>query len=186
MGALEVFTATLERIVRTGARPHEIVHQTREPLARLIVSPGWLDPGKTNQSEPAARLVAKADDDAWSVVCVVFPAGATTPVHDHLIWGLVGVYDGIEEETVYKRLDDGSRPGHAKLAKVGVQRNSRGAISLVIPPEQDIHSIRNPDVTPSVSIHVYGGDLAGTPRHRYDPDNDAVYDYQGEYAKDGA
>jgi len=186
VGALEVFTETLERIVRAGDRPHDIVHKAFDPLARLIAARDWLDTSKTNLGEPAAHLLAKAGDDGWSVVCVVFPAGATTPVHDHLIWGLVAVYDGIEEETVYKRLDDGSAPGYAKLEKVGVQRNTRGAISLVIPPEQEIHSIRNPGGTPSVSIHVYGGDLARMPRHRFDPDNNAVYDYQAQYSKGGA
>lgn len=184
MGALEVFTETLERIVRAGSRPRDIVHKAFEPLARLVAAQGWLDASMTNQGEPAAHLLAKADDDAWSVVCVVFPPGARTPVHDHLIWGLVAVFDGVEEETVYKRLDDGSTPGYAKLEKVGVQRNAKGAISLVIPPEQEIHSIRNPGDTPSVSIHVYGGDLASMPRHRYDPDNGAVYDYQAEYANE--
>jgi 3-mercaptopropionate dioxygenase len=176
----------MERIVRAGKGPRDIVHRAFDPLARLISTPGWLDASQAGLTEPAARLLAKADDNAWSVVCVTFPPGATTPVHDHLIWGLVAVYDGIEEETVYKRLDDGSKPGYAKLEKVGVQRNTRGAISLVIPPGQEIHSIRNPGDKPSISIHVYGGDLASMPRHRYEPDSDAVYDYQAEYAKDGA
>jgi len=184
VGALEVFTATLERLVRAGAPQHEIV----QPLTDLIGSQGWLDDSKTRLDDggPAAHLLAKADDDAWSVVCVVFPPGATTPVHDHLIWGLVAVYAGVEEETVYKRLDDGSTPGYASLEKVGTQRNAKRSISLVIPPEQEIHSIRNPGTTPSISIHVYGGDLASMPRHRFDVDGEAVHDYQAEYARDNA
>jgi predicted metal-dependent enzyme (double-stranded beta helix superfamily) len=31
---------------------------------------------------------------------LVVPPGAATPVHDHLAWGLVGLYRGEQEETV--------------------------------------------------------------------------------------
>ena len=41
--------------------------------------------------------------------------GAATPVHDHLAWGLVGIYRGQQDETVYRRLDDGRDPGRATL-----------------------------------------------------------------------
>ena len=50
----------------------------------------------------------RAEDGSLSLFSLVIPAGAETPVHDHLAWGLIGVYRGRQDETVYRRLDDGA------------------------------------------------------------------------------
>lgn len=51
-------------------------------------------------------LLYRAQDRSLTVFSLVIPVGATTPVHDHLAWGLIGLYKGEQEETVY-RLDRG-------------------------------------------------------------------------------
>jgi predicted metal-dependent enzyme (double-stranded beta helix superfamily) len=37
-------------------------------------------------------------DGRLSLSALVLPPGATTPVHDHLAWGLVGLYTGEQDE----------------------------------------------------------------------------------------
>jgi len=188
---LDDFTRRLDLLVRQHtsdgrADDAAVVQATHPHLAKLIEDIGWLDERyrQPGQGDAAAYLLAKAPDDCWTVVSVVFPPGYSTPVHDHLIWGLVGVCQGLEEESSYERLDDGSRPGFARLRYVGTAKNEPGAISHVVPPDQEIHSIHNPLDEPSCSIHVYGGQLDRMPRHRYDPENNAVHDYQTAYAPD--
>ena len=56
----------------------------------------------------------RAEDGSLCLFSLVVPAGAATPVHDHLAWGLVGIYRGRQDETVYRRLDDGRDPSRAR------------------------------------------------------------------------
>lgn len=186
--ALDDFVNQLDALVRKytdrgridGAA---IVREAHPYLADLIYDTGWLEERHRKVTgESAAYLLAAAPDDSWTVLSVVFPAGSSTPVHDHLTWGLVAVHQGIEEESRYECLDHGSRASFARLRYVDTTRNEPGSISYVVPPQQEIHSIHNALDIPSCSIHVYGGHLDRMPRHRYDPEKNAVYDYRPAYA----
>jgi len=46
-------------------------------------------------------LVFRAADRSLSLFSLVVPPGAITPVHDHLAWGLVGIYRGNQDEEFY-------------------------------------------------------------------------------------
>lgn len=142
--ALDDFVNQLDALVRKytdrgridGAA---IVREAHPHLTDLIRDTGWLEerhrkPAVTGES--AAYLLAAAPDDSWTVLSVVFPAGSSTPVHDHLTWGLVGVHQGVEEESCYERLDDGSRASFARLRYVDTTRNEPGSISYVVPPQE--------------------------------------------------
>ena len=60
-------------------------------------------------------------------------AGAQTPVHDHLAWGLVGLYRGTQDEDVFTRTDDGSSEDEASLT-ITESRASIRAISTSCSP----------------------------------------------------
>jgi len=45
-------------------------------------------------------LLYKDTEGALSFSALVLPSGAVTPVHDHLAWGLVGLYVGEQDEEV--------------------------------------------------------------------------------------
>ena len=47
-------------------------------------------------------LLFRAADRALSLFSLVVPPGAMTPVHDHLAWGLVGLYRGNQDEEFYR------------------------------------------------------------------------------------
>ncbi|WP_117215407.1 cysteine dioxygenase family protein [Allorhizocola rhizosphaerae] len=173
MVTLESFIAELDAVVRGGDDADAIVKAVQPLLAELLADQAWLPDLPVDATLPVAHLLGKGD--GWSVVLVAFPAYATTPVHDHLTWGLVGVVSGCEVETPYSYVDGVLRP----LEPV---RNEPGAISQVIPPDQEIHSIFNPLNRPSISVHVYGADLADLPRHWYDVSANQVHDYRSAYA----
>src|SRR5690242_4468337 len=46
-------------------------------------------------------LVFRAGDGSLSLFSLVVPPGAETPVHDHLAWGLVGLYRGTQDEEIF-------------------------------------------------------------------------------------
>ncbi|MFI9601449.1 hypothetical protein ACIHCX_16510 [Streptomyces sp. NPDC052043] len=186
---LDAFTEQLDRIVKDSTidgRPdaRTIVTAAKPHFARLVSDMSWLDdrylvPNRAGGD--TTHMLAKAPDESWTVVATIFPPRFSTPIHDHVIWGLVGVAHGVEQESRYRRLDDGSRPGHAELEFTGQAENLPGAVMHIIPPEEEIHLIHNPSDTPSCSIHVYGGDLDTTLRHKYDLERQTVEDYLSMY-----
>src|SRR5439155_18302485 len=84
-------------------------------FAKLLAAEGWLpheyaSPDFTSGMGSGIGQYAlyRAEDGSLTLFSLVIPAGAETPVHDHLAWGLIGVYRGRQHETIYRRLDDGS------------------------------------------------------------------------------
>ena len=91
------------------------------PSRRCCTPDGWLPescatPDETSKMGGGIGQYAlyRAEDNSLCLFSLVVPVGAATPVHDHLAWGLVGIYRGRQDETVYRRLDDGRDPAHAR------------------------------------------------------------------------
>lgn len=184
---LDAFTNELDRIVRAHTNgtvdAESIVMDAKPVFEDLISDMSWLEDKYQEPVEGgiANYMLAKAPDNSWAVVSTVWWPGYGTPVHDHLIWGLVGVWKGSEHERRYHRLDDGSDPGYAKLEEVDVTTNEPGDVSLLIPPDEDYHLIRNDHHEPSCSIHIYGGSLDGILRHSYDLETNEVKEFRSRY-----
>jgi predicted metal-dependent enzyme (double-stranded beta helix superfamily) len=112
-------------------------------------------------------LICRAYDASLSFFALVVPPGAQTPVHDHLAWGLVGVYDGTQDEEVYAFRDD-------VLELVERRALAPGDFYALIPPHDDIHRVRTTSATTSVSLHLLTNDTGCVWRHSYDPASGAA------------
>ena len=111
------------------------VEALRPAFAALLAADGWLPDScaQPDDDEPHGRRhrPVRALPRGRQSLCLfslVVPAGAATPVHDHLAWGLVGIYRGRQDETVYRRLDDGSDPAQARLEVAKRQQLGRGRV----------------------------------------------------------
>jgi predicted metal-dependent enzyme (double-stranded beta helix superfamily) len=124
----------------------------------------------------------RAADGSLTLFSLVIPPGTETPVHDHLAWGLIGVYRGRQDETVYRRVDDGSDPARAALEVTRRQTMDRGEFYSLIPPQDDIHFVKTVSEVPSVSIHLLANDTACIWRHRFDPDAGTVQAFRSGYS----
>jgi 3-mercaptopropionate dioxygenase len=124
----------------------------------------------------------RAEDGSLCLFSLVIPVGAETPVHDHLAWGIVGIYRGRQDETVYRRLDDGRNAGRAKLEVAKRQTLARGEFYPLLPPVDDIHYVKTTSDTPSVSIHLLANDTACVWRHRFEPASGIVTPFRSGYA----
>lgn len=113
------------------------------------------------------NLLHLPKDECFSVIGAVWKPRQTTPIHDHLTWALIGVYDGEERQAIYRRTDDRSNPKLAKLEKVNEGTNRKGHVTVL--GEAGIHKVDNISDNPALSIHVYGRDIGNTERHTYDP-----------------
>lgn len=161
----------------------------RPAFARLLADPSWL-PQRYAAPNPEGGmgggigqwLLFRAADRSLSLFSLVVPAGSATPVHDHLAWGLVGLYRGEQEETVYRRTDAGGEEGHARLEVAESREIGPGDFYRLLPPEGDIHGVRTTSAEASVSIHLLGNDAGCTWRHTFDPDIDRVEPFRSGYS----
>jgi predicted metal-dependent enzyme (double-stranded beta helix superfamily) len=165
------------------------VEALRPAFARLLASDGWL-PDSCARPDEASRMgggigqyaLYRAPDGSLCLFSLVVPVGASTPVHDHLAWGLVGIYRGRQDETVYRRLDDGHDPARADLEIAKRQELGPGEFYSLLPPTDDIHYVRTISDAPSISVHLLANDTACVWRHKFDPASGAVTPFRSGYA----
>lgn len=187
--ALHRFVAAVEEARRRGKAPQALVVDLRPAFNDLLTDPGWL-PERFRAANPeggmgggiASWLLYRSAARDLTLMSLVVPSGSQTPVHDHLAWGLVGLYAGEQDEEVFKRTDSGSIEGIASLDLVEQRRLPQGSFYDLLPPEGDIHRVRTTSPEPSVSIHLLGNDVGCVLRHSFEPSIDAVADFRSGYS----
>jgi len=106
-------------------------------------------------------LLYRAADRSLCLFSLVVPPGAMTPVHDHLAWGLIGLYEGNQDEEFY-------RPGSSRLELVRQRPLVPGDFYKLLPPRDDVHRVRTTSDVTSVSIHLLASDTGCILRHTYE------------------
>ena len=140
----------------------------RPLLAQLLASDDWL-PDELAQPHPQfyRQYLLHADPlERFSVVSFVWGPGQRTPVHDHTVWGLIGMLRGEEIAQAF------GHDASGRLQPQGQpQRLRRGQIEAVSPSLGDIHQVSNAfDDRTSISIHVYGANIGAVSRWVYAED----------------
>ena len=165
------------------------VEAMKPAFAALMAADGWLpeaygapDHSSGMGSGIGQYALYRADDGSLTLFSLVIPAGAETPVHDHLAWGLIGVYRGRQHETVYRRLDDGSDESRARLELAKAQTMETGDFYALLPPRDDIHLVKTVSDVPSVSLHLLANDTACVWRHRFNPESGEVKAFRSGYS----
>ncbi|MBA4089701.1 cysteine dioxygenase [Sphingomonas sp. VDB2] len=141
-----------------------ILDSGRALLSRLIATDDWLPEAfaRPHPDRYQQYLLHCDSRERFSVVSFVWGPGQSTPIHDHSVWGLVGVLRGIEKVERFRRLPSGV------LVDQGEELLHEGEVDAVSPRIGDIHRVTNglPD-RPSVSIHVYGANIGAVERATY-------------------
>ena len=176
----ELIAHAREAIERAGS-PSAACEAIRPHFARLLADPTWL-PSRHQESAPESgmgggigqSLLFRAGDRSLSLFSLVVPASAQTPVHDHLAWGLVGLYRGTQDEEVFAQTDGGLRL---------VERRALAPVDfyVLIPPRDDIHRVRTTSPETSVSLHLLSNDTGCIWRHRYELDSGEVLPFRSGY-----
>jgi len=186
---IRALIAETERLRTTIQDDEARLEALRPAFARLLAAEHWL-PERCARPDDTSRMgggigqyaLYRAEDGSLCLFSLVVPVGAATPVHDHLAWGLVGIYRGRQDETVYRRLDDGADEGRADLEVAKRQELGRGEFYALLPPIDDIHYVRTISDTPSISIHLLANDTACVWRHKFDPASGVVTPFRSGYA----
>lgn len=178
---LREFVRSFTRLVDEGADEERIFRDGKALLAGLVSHDDWL-PEAFARPHPDRyqQFLLYCDPlERFSVASFVWGPGQTTPVHDHTVWGMVGVLRGAE-------LCEEFRVGEAGgVVPAGVHRIRPGAIDLVSPRVGDVHRVSNALAdAPSISIHVYGANIGAVKRHVYDAPGGTARTFVSGYSSD--
>ena len=179
--AVREFIRSARAAIAEATSPDDACRAIRPRFAELLADQEWL-PTEFRQDAPESGmgggigqwLLFRAGDRSLSLFSLVVPATAETPVHDHLAWGLVGLYEGTQDDEIYERRD-----GRTEL--VEQRALSPGDFYSLIPPEGDIHRVRTTSEVTSVSIHLLTNDTGCVWRHRYEPESEDVAPFKSGY-----
>lgn len=175
LARLRSFIQDLTRLVERHADDEQRMLDEGEKLLRgLIAQDDWLPDEFAGPSPESYRQYLLHCDpmERFSVVSFVWMPGQRTPIHDHTVWGLVGVMRGEEICEEYSR----------ELKATGRHPVRRGQVDRVSPRIGDIHVVSNDGKEVAVSIHVYGANIGAVRRHTYDPETGAPRDFVSGYA----
>jgi 3-mercaptopropionate dioxygenase len=165
---LRDFVIAFSKLVETSSGELEILRQGSRLLKELIGVDDWLP---VRYAEPSVtgyqQYLLHADSrERFSVVSFVWGPGQKSPIHDHTVWGIVGILRGAEFEQSYSRTADGSFVEQGAPARL-----EKGEVTAVSPAIGDFHRVSNAlNDRPSVSIHVYGANIGAVRRSKYEPD----------------
>jgi predicted metal-dependent enzyme (double-stranded beta helix superfamily) len=172
---LQTFVDTVTAIVGEEIAESALLERIKPRLAELVAKDDWL-PQSFSVPHPTyyqQYLLHCDPQQRFCVVSFVWGPGQKTPVHDHTVWGLIGMLRGAEIGTSYACEGTG-----AALRKLGVARLEPGEIDMVSPTIGDIHQVQNAyDDRVSISIHVYGANIGAIRRHVYDVENGAMKEF---------
>jgi predicted metal-dependent enzyme (double-stranded beta helix superfamily) len=176
---LQRFVDELTQLVDSGLAEPELHERARAAMAKLVAEDDWL-PEAMAQPHPQyyQQYLLYADPrDRFSVVSFVWGPGQKTPVHDHTVWGVIGMLRGAERCAAFRQEGGRIVPAGGEL------RLEPGQVEMVSPRIGDIHRVSNAyDDRVSISIHAYGANIGKVRRHVFDPQTGAAKEFISGYA----
>ncbi|MFI4933530.1 MAG: hypothetical protein ACHP7N_02835 [Caulobacterales bacterium] len=88
--------------------------------------------------------------------------------HDHTMWAVIGIYQGQENNTFYRRAGAGLEKTNHREVVAG---------EAILLGADVIHAIENPLAAPTLGLHVYGGDLLAAKRSMWSPHTGQEHPY---------
>ena len=179
--AVHGFVADVRAAIAAAESAPQAVERIRPGFAALLADPAWL-PERYQAPAPDSGmgggigqwLLFRAADGSLSLFSLVVPPAAQTPAHDHLAWGLVGLYRGAQDEEIFAREAGG-------LRRIDRRRLRAGDFYPLLPPHDDIHRVRTTSAEPSVSIHLLTNDTGCVWRHTFDVDTGVEHPFRSGY-----
>jgi len=165
---LHNFVSQLDALLKSTTDEAAILASGKTLLGELVANDDWL-PDEYAQPNPERYqqfLLYTDPDDRFSVVSFVWGPGQATPIHDHTVWGMIGMLRGAELCQPFAK----NAQGHW-LPSGEQDRLEAGDVEAVSPTIGDVHRVWNAlSDQASISIHVYGANIGKVSRHVFHED----------------
>lgn len=178
---LNEFVVKVRKVLDEFQPNEKVILEKVEPLLRdLVAQDDWLEEKYTRAHPEFYQqycLYACPKGD-FSLVSFVWGPGQKTPVHDHTVWGVIGMLRGAEIAENFKF------DGKGALILTGRDELFPGMTACVSPSIGDIHRVSNSySDQVSISIHLYGADIGKVNRHVFIPETGEVKNFVSGYAQ---
>ena len=178
---LDQFVADMQDLIKGQPDQKALFDRGSSYLERLVRNPSCIP----EQFQRPVGVGPRANHGSYAlhrgdglfVSAVVWGPNDHIGPHDHQTWGMIGVVGNAIQETRYRRVDDRDREGYARLEKDRTMLVKPGDVSLLIPEVDEIHQMDNFSDRSTVEIHVYGDDLVGLSRYRFNLASNEVINF---------
>jgi predicted metal-dependent enzyme (double-stranded beta helix superfamily) len=160
------------------ARCVAAVGETQPRLAiKELLEEALADTSSVARSLPPERagIVKLHGSPELTILNVIWAPHMSFGAHDHRMWALIGIYNGGEDNALYRRAGDTLAPSGAKELR---------ARDVVLLGDDVVHAVTNPTGQFTGAIHIYGGDFFSTPRSEWRGDPPTEQPYDVEYVLD--
>jgi 3-mercaptopropionate dioxygenase len=183
---LREFIADVRARIAAADSPPEACAAVQPSFADLLSDRDWLPAGYQHDVPDNVMgrgmgggigqwLLYRSADRSLCLFSLVVPPGSKTPIHDHLAWGVIGLYRGSQDEEFY-------RPGAGSIELIRRRPLDPGDYYVLLPPADDIHRVRTTSAETSVSIHLLASDTGCVERHTFDDRTGAASPFRSGYA----
>jgi 3-mercaptopropionate dioxygenase len=173
------FVDTVTALVEAGDDEMRVVAGCSEAMTRLVAVDDWLPEAmaKPHPKYYQQYLLHCDPRERFSVVSFVWGPGQSTPVHDHTVWGVIGMLRGGETCARFERKD-------GRIVSSGETAFLKpGDVDVVSPAIGDIHRVANAHGDRvSISIHAYGANIGKVKRHVFDVESGGAKEFVSGYA----
>jgi predicted metal-dependent enzyme (double-stranded beta helix superfamily) len=135
----------------------------REVVARAVADPSAVLAGLGKPVRAAVDALYRSD--TLTILNVVWGPHMTIMPHNHLMWAVIGVYTGREDNIFWRRLPEGEQAGIEAAGAKSLGPRAAEPLGRDI-----IHTVTNPLPRLTGAIHVYGGDFYAVSRSEWDPE----------------
>ncbi len=133
-----------------------VVSNNPQEQVKTLMEDAFLDPEalrkELDKLSPKTSLTPLYSNESLTILRVATPANFVSPIHNHLMWAMIGILEGEEKNYIYHR----TRNGDLELDREVVLTPQTGIFTL---RADAIHAIETAHAKPMFGLHIYGGNL---------------------------